>query len=122
MDKQVQLPTFVDLGDSEAIATGFIERKLKLTPPAHIIFVAALFNYVCVNLHPRIFAARIPQIFAGVLGRVWLNIEDAAQLNDRQCENLGTFVGRFLRTIQYVFLVNCSHLHCAELYLVSCYH
>lgn len=97
---QAESPTFVDVDDSKAIATAFTKTKLKLTPPAHIVFVAALFNYSCMNLHPSIINAQVPQIFANVLERAWMEMEKAPQLNDEQWGDLSTFIDRFFSSTQ----------------------
>lgn len=100
-------PSFVDLADSQAIVASLIERRLKSDPLPHIIFASMLFNYASLNLHPRIFNACIPDMFAGVLERAWVQLEGAGQLNNRRMGNLSTFAERFLQTVVYGF--NSSH-------------
>ncbi|KAF8599193.1 hypothetical protein BDV93DRAFT_511898 [Ceratobasidium sp. AG-I] len=102
---QIQPPTFVDLDDSKAIAIGFAERKLKLTPPAHIVFVSALFHYTCVNLDQKAIEVQIPQIFPGVLQRAWVELEKAVQLNDEQWGDLGTYLLSSNQSNAYAILV-----------------
>lgn len=111
-------PTFVDVVDSETIVAGFSEARLKSTPPAHVIFVAMVFKYACINLHPTIFNARIPQLFAGVVERAWVQFKKVAQLNDRQLGNLSTFIEHIVQITLYGFISSQEHYsdHYVELF------
>ncbi|KAF8599186.1 hypothetical protein BDV93DRAFT_592123 [Ceratobasidium sp. AG-I] len=102
-------PTFVDVDDSEAVVASFCQARLKSTPPAHIIFTAMVFKYACINLHPSIFNARIPQLFAGVVERAWVQLEKAAQLNNRQLGNLSTFIEHFVQITILLMAKNRSN-------------
>lgn len=101
MEVQGRTPTFVEITDSEAIASAFSNRRLKSTPLPNIIFATMLFDYASLNLHPSIFKTRIPEMFAGILERAWVQLEKAGQLSDREIGNLSTFIERLFQTVVY---------------------
>lgn len=101
MKVQGRSPTFVDIADSEAIASAFLNKRLKSTPLPNLIFATMLFDYASLNLHPSMFHNRISEMFEQVLERAWVQLERVGQLNDREIGNLSTFIERVVQTVTY---------------------